>query len=437
MTLFWKVFLTLLLTLLATVGASAWLSQAWLHEHGPGEQHIHRLTDWGATAQAIYQREGKAGYRRWLHNLMTQQHMRGFLLDKHGNPILNRPIPAQLRPLAQQARHQHQRITHLKPPILAIATPLFSTPEMYWLAMTQLPAHTFQNERQTLRTMRLGIILLALLIISTALTRMFTRPIRTLQRQSEQLAQGQWDIPIAPALRQRSDELGDLARSFESMRATLHTLMHHHQQLLRDVSHELRSPLARLQVALELARHASQDTCSKELNRIEKEAHQLHTLIAEVLTLAQVQQQGAPHTQRLNATDIIQDVVHDAIFEAKHLGKHIHFQHTTPCWLNADALWLSRALDNVIRNALHHAHHQVSIHVHATHQHTDIYIQDDGTGVDKKDLPHLFKPFFRAEHERSGYGLGLAIAQRAIKQQGGSIEAQNHDEGGLSIHIRL
>jgi len=146
---------------------------------------------------------------------------------------------------------------------------------------------------------------------------------------------------------------------------------------------------------------------------------------------------------RKNGMDLLRDIVADAVFEAEPMGKTVVYSELTVCFLMADKLWISGALDNVIRNGIRHTQTDSSVDINLLVQEYNVCvnIRDHGEGVEEEKLEHLFDPFFRAsearEHDGSGYGLGLAIVRRAIEMHGGNIVAHNHPDGGLQVDIRL
>ncbi|PIW44048.1 MAG: two-component sensor histidine kinase [Zetaproteobacteria bacterium CG12_big_fil_rev_8_21_14_0_65_54_13] len=441
MRLFWKVFLALMLTLLLTAAMSTWLSQKWLLENQAIEMRLMTLASLGETAVSLYEQESPADYHRWLRHTMRSQQFRGTLIDATGRPVLSRPLPPQLQRLAKQVATQQKRITIMKPPLLAVATPVQSeSKHYYWIASSHLSPEHMREEIY----MRIAIVLLAIGIVSWLLTRMFTRPIRQLQQRTVLLGQGSLTTRSPADIATRKDELGDLGRSFDAMAAQLDALINSHKQLLRDISHELRSPLARMQVALELARNEAGGKADAELDRIGLEAERLNELIGEVLTLARFEE-GAVQVgmSRLKLDDMLRDIAADAAFEAEPEGKSVSCHALAACYVSADKLWLGRALDNVIRNAIRHENSGSCVEITLTllEKIACITVRDHGNGVDEAKLAHLFDPFFRAsearEHDNSGYGLGLAIARRAVEMHAGSIVARNHTDGGLQVEITL
>ncbi|EAU54302.1 histidine kinase [Mariprofundus ferrooxydans] len=441
MRLFWKVFLALMLTLLLTAAMSTWLSQKWLLENQAIEMRLMTLASLGETAVSLYEQESPADYHRWLRHTMRSQKFRGNLIDATGKPLLSRPLPPRLQHLAQQVAAQQKRVTIMQSPLLAVATPVQGeSKHYYWIASSHLSPEHMREEIY----MRIAIVLLAIGIVSWLLTRMFTRPIRQLQERTVLLGQGSLSTRSPENISTRKDELGDLGRSFDAMAVQLDTLINSHKQLLRDISHELRSPLARLQVALELARNDAGGKAGAELDRIDMEAERLNELIGEVLALARFEE-GAVQARmsRLKLDDMLREIAADATFEAEPAGKIVVTTDFAVCYIMADQLWISRALDNVMRNAIRHTAANSSIEVTLTVQENRacVGIRDHGEGVAETQLAHLFDPFFRIsearEHDGSGYGLGLAIAKRAVELHGGSILARNHPDGGLQVDIGL
>ncbi|MDQ6965940.1 MAG: ATP-binding protein, partial [Mariprofundaceae bacterium] len=262
---------------------------------------------------------------------------------------------------------------------------------------------------------------------------------------ASQLGSGRMDTRASGSLAGRGDELGELARSFDAMAVQLESLMGSHKQLLRDVSHELRSPLARLTVALELARDSAGEAAQEDLSRIGLEAGRLNELIGEVLSLARFEQ-GAIQAdmQAFDFSILLEEVIADATFEAEATGKRVKSDIITEgCRIRGDRLWLQRALDNVLRNAVRHTAASTAIELTMLHsgRFIEINVRDHGEGVPDAALEHIFEPFFRAEEARTrtsgGYGLGLAIAQRVVELHGGGIQAGHAAGGGLLIGIRL
>ncbi|RLL55661.1 HAMP domain-containing protein [Mariprofundus sp. EBB-1] len=456
MRLFWKVFLLLLCTLLITAAISNWLGEKWRGENQLIESRLTQISSMGETAVSLFEAEGAASYQRWLRHDMRSRHGFGALINSDGVDIRvftrsgrrpPRPLPEHLTVLIDQAQTTHHQITLIEPPRLALALPLQGNNGNYvWVASTMLSPDEMRQTGSNMKLIQLLIALFTITAVSMLLTRMLTRPIRSLQTTSEQLGHGELNARVEASVTKRNDELGDLALTINQMADRLDALINSHKQLLRDISHELRSPLARLEVALELARNEAGGKADAELDRIGLEADRINQLIGEVLTLARFEQGGVNlEVEALQLDEVLDEIIADACFEARTAGKEVNWDKGQACSIQADHLWIARAFDNVIRNAIRYTENSVDIAMHVSSQSATILIRDHGPGVPETALPQLFEPFFRVSDARerdkqtnsSGYGLGLAIASRAIALQHGTIHATNHPEGGLQIEIEL
>ncbi len=290
--------------------------------------------------------------------------------------------------------------------------------------------------------------LTALLVTSAAicllLTWQITRPITALRSAARRFADGDLGARVGAAGHAgRGDELSELAREFDRMASRIEGLIRSQQQLLGDISHELRSPLARLSLALDLARRRLGDDVPEHA-RMEQEVHRLNALIGQLLTLARLRA-SQPTFERLNLRDLVRDVVNDARFEAESVGKAVKVEHEVAADVLGDRALLRSAIDNVIRNAIRYTPEgsAVSIALEATDGagHAAIVVRDHGPGVAPAMLARLFDPFFRVEsardRESGGAGLGLAITRQAMTTHGGHASARNHPEGGLEVRLDL
>ena len=282
------------------------------------------------------------------------------------------------------------------------------------------------------------LVLLAVLILSYLLARYLTSPLRKLQAALERFGQGDFSARTGAT---RRDELGELARTFDRMAERIQNLVAAERRLLLDISHELRSPLARLSVAIELAR--SGENRDAALDRIQKEADRLNLLVGGLLqsTRAEVDP-GALRAQRVRLDELLSDIVNDGSLEAAARGCSLDLDAQCPATITGDPELLRRAAENVIRNAIRYAPPQTSVEVrlscddHAAH----IHVRDYGPGVPEEALTRIFQPFYRVEGHRNresgGVGLGLAIAQRAVELHRGTLRASNAHPG-LCVEIDL
>jgi len=279
------------------------------------------------------------------------------------------------------------------------------------------------------------------------LARSISRPVEALRGHARELAAGRLDARAPASVRRRRDELGGLARDFDAMACRLQSLLGSRDLLLRDVSHELRSPLARLRVALDLARRRD-DRLPLQLDRIEREGENLDALIGQLLQLARQRDAGAlpDHADHDVALDrLLGEIVRDACFEARDHGKQVCWRQPPAAMVvRGDPAALRSAFENVVRNAVRFTAPDTSVDVHASAAggYWVVEVSDRGPGVPPEHLARIFEPFHRVESARDrrsgGTGLGLAIAAGVAARHGGSIRADNRSDGpGLAVRIEL
>jgi signal transduction histidine kinase len=282
---------------------------------------------------------------------------------------------------------------------------------------------------------------LVLLIVSgiacLVLARQVTQPVRALRAAGARLGAGDLAARVGPAIGARRDELGALAREFDRMAMQVEGLVGGQQQLLRDLSHELRSPLARLQAAVALIRQRQPDAGDADLDRIERETERLDGLIGQILALSRLQGRTPPARATVDLAALLGDVVDDARYEAGAAGKRVTLD-AAPLTVAGDETLLRSAFDNLVRNAVEHAATAVQVTMQAGSGGAVVRVTDDGPGVPPDALPRLFAPFYQVPgREGRGSGLGLAIAARAVELHGGTLAAAPADGGGLAVTATL
>jgi len=283
--------------------------------------------------------------------------------------------------------------------------------------------------------------LLASLIFAALLAWYFSKPIRNLRSAFEAMVSGNLAVRLGPAMGKRRDELADLGRNFDRMASHLNALIDGQRRLLHDVSHELRSPLARMQAAIGLARQQP-EKLESSLERIERESVRMDKLVGELLTLSRLEAgvMGAME-EVINMGELVSDVVADARFEAETSGRTVEFPGCGEVLVKGNAELLHRALENVVRNAVRHTPDggkvAVGVNRDANGNSLLLTVLDQGSGVPENELGAIFEPFFRGNGTKSidGHGLGLAIARRVVEAHGGAIRASNRAGGGLYIEM--
>ncbi|HFI5325428.1 TPA: ATP-binding protein [Serratia liquefaciens] len=283
---------------------------------------------------------------------------------------------------------------------------------------------------------------LAGLLFSTVLAWNLTRPMRKLRDGFDRVAQGDLSVRLFPAMRRRHDELSEVARDFDSMAERLELLVSAREQLLHDVSHELRSPLARLQLAIGLARQNAGNV-ENSLQRIEHEAGRLDKMIGELLALSRAESNSLPDEEYFDLYGLVDAVVSDARYEAQIPGVEIVLQASSDVeyTVKGNAELMRRAVDNIVRNALRFSSHgqRVTVVLTRIDQLFQIEVSDQGPGVEESKLSSIFDPFVRVKSSMlgKGYGLGLAITRKVVLAHGGQVEARNGEQEGLVITLRI
>lgn len=271
----------------------------------------------------------------------------------------------------------------------------------------------------------------------------FTRPVTRLREAARQLAQGNLSArvpePRKPNRIFKEDEFDALVHGFNHMAERLESLVNAQKLLLRDVSHELRSPLARLSVALELSREDADSTMSTHLDRIERETGRLNQLIGQLLTLSSMEAaESVGKLERVSLKQLLEEMTPDAMYEAQQRDAEVDLHAECDCVVEGRRELLYRAIENVVRNAVRYTEAGTKVEIRlrqdAQHHVAVVEVSDRGPGIPEAELASIFRPFYRVDAARSpqtgGFGVGLAIAERAVKLHNGQIRASNRAGGG-------
>ena len=282
-------------------------------------------------------------------------------------------------------------------------------------------------------------------VFSYALARYLLRPIQVLSVTAEALGRGDMTARAGPLLGRRRDEAGALVRQFDHMADRIAGLIQSQQRFIGDVSHEIKSPLARLTLAIGLARRETKGLADSRFDRMEDEVETVSVLIRELLALSSLQARDVPdRSARVDVPALVQGVIDDAGFEWRERTGDIRLTMPAgPVHLHGDATLLRRAFENVLRNALFYtpAGTAVNVVVSQAGPKITLLVQDQGPGVPAEALDHLFDPFYRVDDARArntgGVGIGLAICERAIRLHGGAVKARNVAPSGLAVSLEL
>jgi len=448
--LFWKIFLSFWCSLVLFAGVSLLAASLFLERTralDALESPRTRQATYVEEARRIAKQDDIAGLKTWLKKLDRSEAIPFLLLNAEGKDLLNRPVSPHLAERLQRRwrfpRHEGGR----RPPRRRdlIHLPDGST----YRLLPDFQAVTLNRVLGRPRVIAIPVVIAALVsgLVCFLLAGYLTKPIQRLSRATQNFAAGELSLRVAPEMGKRRDEIADLARDFDLMAARLQSLIEAQKQLLSDVSHELRSPLARLQVALGLARQRGQEKTDAELDRIEREAERLNELIGQLLSLSRLESGTAlSHTEPVDLTDLLQEIAESTNFEANALNRQVRIVNSVPATVEANEALLRSALENVVRNAAKYTDENTSVDISLQHDHEHagwllIQVHDHGPGVPEEMLTKLFEPFVRVSDARDrksgGYGLGLAIAKRAIRLHGGEIAASNESVGGLNVRIHL
>jgi len=441
--LYAKIFLSFSLATLATT-AAIFLVNVATHSHSLGPSWMTGVLDlYARSAVDIYIHGGKPRLAEYLDKIDDISFLQANLFDPQSHDILGRGVPPGAEEVLTKARATNNTQFHIG--MLWTGASVVDGPDGKYILVAKVLVPYRGLVQGALATAVLAWLLPA---IAGALLCLFlgyhiAKPIRALQTVAGKIADGDLSVRVSPAIGSRKDELADLARDFDRMADRIQALLRKQLELLGDISHELRSPLTRLNVSLELVRRGKTDA----IERMQTDLYRLDTLIGQILTLTRLQTRvDRPAEAPVNLRSIVESVAEDARFEGRDDGKSVVVSHADDCWLNGDPALLRSCIENVVRNAVHYTkpNTEVAISLEASPNGSSsarIFVSDQGDGVPPEALDRIFEPFYRVtegqEHHTGGAGLGLSIAQRVAAVYGGSIRARNRDSGGLEMEILL
>jgi signal transduction histidine kinase len=448
--LFWRLFFSFCVTVAVLLGLLAAIDNWTSRQVGELPKVPDFISVYARSAVAQYELAGQGQLLHQLREWSNPFLPNFYLVDSSGRELSGNPVPPELqgsfpsivfskgRPLENGPAQQH-----MIGKWVIYDVEESGTRDHYHFAVVFLYTTLFVR----VFLVYLGVISIyaVLAMISCALLALyFTRPIAELRAATGRLAGGDLEARVGRKMAKRGDEIGDLVRDFNVMAERVRQLVQSHKQLLSDVSHELRSPLARQRVALALVQQRGTAEQRPMLERIRAESVRLDELIGRILLLAKLE--GGEDTLAMtefSLNDVVEQIVDDASFEVQHTGQTV--QYSSPpegITIRGNEEFLGSAIENVVRNALKYARSgPVEVQLSCSEKTVVICVRDHGPGIPDAELTRIFRPFYRADSSRradhEGAGLGLAIAQRAIHLHGGSINARNLMPTGLEVEIRL
>lgn len=443
--LFWRIFLTfwlaLALILVGTVTVAVDAALKWRNERPSlPYQEIY------SRAAQVFEAGGADALKQWIEELSPAAlRDRTFVLDSSGHDLLDRPLPlypggnregspARVRSPAEPIGRSLMLVgPDGKAFRVVVVTPPYRGP-IRRFGELELPG---------VRAATLIIALVVSAVVCFLLARYLTAPVDRLRDATQRIAAGDLNVRVLPSLKGRKDDLGLLAADFDAMAERVRSLLESKHQLLRDVSHELRSPLARLQLALSLAQRGDAGA-AENLARIGREADRLEQLIARALLLARLERPAlGTETEQVDIAQLLGEIVADVAIEADARRARVELRTQGTLQVMGDREALRSAFENVLRNAVRYSPVGSQLQVRAERRgiSIEVVIEDQGPGVPEKDLTLIFEPFYRVDASRDraegGEGLGLAIAARAVALHHGTIDARNLAATGLAVRIVL
>ena len=443
MGLFWKIFVSfgiaMTITLVGTVYVSFRFAGQAFEQLNVDEGRARIIEEVAAALAQGGERELKA----WLfkHPRVASGTVL-YVMNERGHELLGRAMPGELmrllrtRPFRGPTAPPNLRPMQLTPHLVGANGEeyrlMFARAPFTFLGVLMWPGTQFAV---------LTIAVLAAAVTSLLLARYLSSPIVRLQKASRALAAGALDTRVGRPFDRRKDEVGTLARDFDAMAERIQALVTDKETLLRDVSHELRSPLARIRVALALAQRRADQAAQPDLARIEREAERLDDLVGQVMMLTRLRTAAAPRRELVRLDTLIAEVVDDARFE--HPQAHLDYSADAAVELLGDSAGLHSAVENVVRNALVYSepNQLIEVRLQVAADRAVVRVLDRGPGVPEEDLARIFEPFYRTDksrdHQKNGQGIGLAITARVMELHGGTVEALNRAEGGLEVVLSL
>jgi two-component system sensor histidine kinase CpxA len=402
----------------------------------------------GEAVQA-YQSGGEEKARLYLRSVRDSQHVRLYLFNEQGKELTGRKPPEWIERVQRGETRTADSFWGRLGPLQFLRPSMTASDGQRYMLVIELPPdqHTLFGPNGV---PGLGIFIAVISsgLVCYFLARYLTFPVVRLRRATQKLAAGDLTARAGSAGIRGRDEMTQLVRDFDAMAERLENLVKAQARLLNDISHELRSPLARLNVALALARPRTGPEAQSALERIDLEANRLNELIGRLLTIARLENGDEPMRKILiHLGDMVREITQDAAFEAQHRQCRVVCDMADDCLVSGEIRLLHSAIENVVRNATRYTQEDTEVQVRL--ERVDgprggeavIRVTDCGPGVPEEALDKLFRPFYRIDDARGrqtgGVGLGLAITERAVRLHGGTVRAANRPQGGLMVEIRL
>jgi signal transduction histidine kinase len=402
-----------------------------------------------AEAVDSYQSGGTPKLHDYLRTLRETQHVRAFLFSEQGNLAGHGAPPWVTDTASGRRRTADTLLGRLNPHFQLLRSSMTGSDGHRYVLVIELPPEqnaVFGPKGVPVLAILIGVISSGL--VCYFLAQFLTSPILRLRTATQKLASGDLSARAGGGSSRAGDEVSQLVRDFDLMAERIENLVRAQSRLLKDISHELRSPLARLTVALELARQRSGPDAEGVLDRISLESSRMNELIGSLTTIARLESgPGSVRKVSVQLENLVQEVAHDADFEAQARNCQVECEVLDELPVNGDPGLLHSVLENVVRNATRYTREGTTVKIRAERTPAGvpaeavIRVSDSGPGVPADELDKIFQPFYRIDDARGrstgGVGLGLAITDQAVRLHGGRVKASNLPEGGLLVEIRI
>jgi two-component system sensor histidine kinase PfeS len=435
--LFWKLACLLVAFCLLMI----WLSWSWGRYMEQRNQFLSdeargTLSRYAAEAEQAWQRDRRNGIDSWLQSMELREAGWVGVIDGNLQSLSSDPLNEQEIQHLTFLRGLDWPIHKKGRPWLRVPFPQAPTAGSL---VIELPERFLPGKYRVFwRVITNGVIPgLFTLLLCVGLYRLLVVPLNNLREQANAWRADQLNVRLSSGITERPDELGELARAFDSMSERLQTTVALQQQLLRDLSHELRTPLSRLRVASE-----SEQDLLQLRERIGREVDGMQRLVEDTLQLAWLDTERAPLPDELIQIQALWDMLtENACYESGWPSLQLQCTVPSSCWVRGNLNTLAQALENILRNAIRHSPEGGIVHLDGQRDGDfwHLWLDDQGGGVDGQELERIFDPFTRLDGSRpgnGGFGLGLSIARNAVQRQGGTMWAQNV-RGGLRMNLRL
>ena len=444
--LFWRIFGLFWAATVVLIIAIAWITSNNFENEKLPVHDVTRmdlaLNDELRSAQRAFRENGLDAMKQRVRD-MQRFSVAMYILDADNHDLLDRTVPPEVLDAAKNPVQDSEGFHYNRLRVRKINNtdnkPVYTAVASY----TGSPLLRMLYRRPNTFWMHVAAAMVISAVFSLLLAAYITAPLARIRSSARRVARGDLSARVGDLPFGRSAEILALASEFDQMAARLKELVEGQQRLIRDVSHEMRSPLSRLRVAIELAREHSNTETTEQLDRIEREAMRLEEMIGQSIQLSRMETTTQTRAENIALDELVADIVADAAFEAQAKPCALHVAQTAPMQVHAEADLLTSAIENVVRNAVNYTSvgSTIDLRLDRVENQARLRVRDAGPGVPPADEVKIFEPYFRTDSARQrksgGSGLGLAIAKRAIERQGGRITAHNAEGGGLEVEIRV